>query len=343
MSKKPTYEELELRVKELEEESVMRRQAEDELRDSEKRSRAWLEHSPICTKIVDLDFNLQYMSSAGIKELQLDDITQYYGKPYPFDFYPESFRIRMTKNLKKARETGEIITQEASVVDINGNELWYYSTIVPVNDEKGRIEYTIVISIETTKRKQAEMELQKHRQRLEELVKERTVELEEEIDERKRTEEALRKSEQNLIAKTEDLEALNAALKVLLDKRQEEKIEIEEKILSNVRTLIEPYLAKLKQSNLPQSQKTLFNILESNLNEIISPFTQQLSSKYLNLSPTEIKVANLVKQEKTNKEIAEIQGVTSRAIAFHRGNIRKKLGLKNKKVNLKTYLMSLNL
>ncbi len=64
---------------------------------TEKRSSSWIEYSPVCTKIVDLDFNLQYMSSAGIEDLRIDDITQFYGKPYPFDFYPEPFRNLMAK------------------------------------------------------------------------------------------------------------------------------------------------------------------------------------------------------------------------------------------------------
>ena len=76
MADKPTYQELEQRVKELEKETIKRTHAEESLRDSEKRSRAWLEHSPVCTKIVDRDFNLQFMSSAGIEDLKIDDITK---------------------------------------------------------------------------------------------------------------------------------------------------------------------------------------------------------------------------------------------------------------------------
>ena len=162
------------------------------------------------------------------------------------------------------------------------------------------------------------------------------------ITDRKLAQSALIESEKELKIKAKDLEELNAALKVLLNKRQEDKEELEEGILSNVRTLIEPYIVKLKRSKLPQSQKTLLNILESNLNEIVSPFTRKLSSKYLNLTPTQIQVANLVKHGKTNKEISEILHVAGRTIAFHRENIRKKFDLTNKKTNLKTYLMSIN-
>ena len=143
------------RVEELTQEIVERKKVEKKLRRSEKRNRAWIEHSPVCTKIVDLDFNLQFMSTAGTKGLQIEDITKFYGKPYPFDFYPDSFKNRMSKNLRKAREIGKIVTQEASVVDINGNEVWYHSTIVPVNDDTGKIEYLMVVSVDTTEQNKA--------------------------------------------------------------------------------------------------------------------------------------------------------------------------------------------
>jgi PAS domain S-box-containing protein len=133
-----------------------RRRAEEKLKDAERRTRAWLEHSPVCTKIVDLDFNLQYMSSSGIKGLKIQDTAQLYGKPYPFDLYPGSFRRRITENLTRARDTGEVIALEGPVVDTEGNEHWYQSTIVPVHDTEGRVEYLIVVSIETTERKRVE-------------------------------------------------------------------------------------------------------------------------------------------------------------------------------------------
>ena len=98
--------------------------AQNELAFAEKRIRALLENSPVCTKIVDLDLNLQCMSSAGIKGFGIDDVTQFYGDPYPFSFYPGSFRNIMTANLQKAKKTDQVITQEAAVVDAKGNELW---------------------------------------------------------------------------------------------------------------------------------------------------------------------------------------------------------------------------
>ena len=141
----------------------VRKQTEILLRETELKSSIWLENSPVCTKIVDLDFNLQFMSSSGVKELKIDDITEFYGKPYPLHFYPDSFKIPMTNNLKKAKKTGEIIIQEASIVDVDGKELWYHSTIVPVNDDKGQLDYFMVVSLETTKRANLEKNLKSER------------------------------------------------------------------------------------------------------------------------------------------------------------------------------------
>lgn len=162
MSDKPSYEELMQRVIALEQVEYERKQAESKLARIEKKSRVWLEHSPICTKIIDLNLNLQYMSRAGIEGLGIEDITKLYGHPYPFDFYPDSFKKSMTANLLKAKETSEIVTQEAAVVDTNGNELWFHSTIVPVDDDDdGRINYLMVVSADTTECKRAEAVLRK--------------------------------------------------------------------------------------------------------------------------------------------------------------------------------------
>lgn len=126
------------------------------IRQLESKSNIWLENSPVCTKILDLYFNLQYMSSSGIREFKIDDITEFYGKPYPLSFYPDSFRIPMIKNLKRAKETGETRTQDAPTQDIEGNTLWYHSTIVPVYNDQRQLDYIMLVSLETTARKQGE-------------------------------------------------------------------------------------------------------------------------------------------------------------------------------------------
>ncbi len=89
--------------------------------------------------------------------------------------------------------------------------------------------------------------------------------------------------------------------------------------------------------------KTYLSIIRANLKDFISPFAHHLSSKYLNLTPTEIQVADLIKQGQSSKEIAALMKVSADAVAFHRANIRAKLEISGKKVNLRTYLQSLPL
>ena len=124
-------------------------------------------------------------------------------------------------------------------------------------------------------------------------------------------------------------------------KRERDKIELEENVLSNVKYSIDPYIQKLKKNNLNNNQKNILNIIEKNLNEIVSPMANKLLTDYNNLTPKEIQIANLIKAGKTTKEIAEIEGLSAKTIEFHRNNLREKLGLKNKKINLRSHLLSL--
>jgi DNA-binding CsgD family transcriptional regulator len=178
-------------------------------------------------------------------------------------------------------------------------------------------------------------------------VAERTAELAkanaqlaQEVEDRKRAETELRKREKELKAQSLHLEEVNTALRVLLKQRDDDKKELGASVSSNVRELISPYLDRLKKGRLAAVQKTLLDILESNLNNIISPFTSNLSAHIGNLTPTEIRVANLVKEGKTNKEIADVLLLSKNTVLFHRHNIRTKLGLRKSKKNLRSYLLS---
>ena len=142
--------------------------------------------------------------------------------------------------------------------------------------------------------------------------------------------------------KTKSFEETNIALKVLLKKRDEDKEEIQDNVMSNVKELIAPFLKKIKKTNLDDQQKTLIRIIESSLNEIISPFTRKMSLKYLNLTPTEIRIINIVKHGSPSKEIAELMNVSPRTVETHRKNIRRKIGLEGKRVNLRSFLLSLH-
>ncbi|SPD73253.1 hypothetical protein PITCH_A1740062 [uncultured Desulfobacterium sp.] len=160
------------------------------------------------------------------------------------------------------------------------------------------------------------------------------------ITTRKLAEKALKEREEELDAKNRSLEEMNTTLRVLLKRRDEDKVELEEKVILNIQELIVPYLEQLNMSRLDLKQKSLVSILKSNLEDIISPFVREVTTKFLKFTPTEIKIANLVKQGKTTKEIAGVLNLSIETIEFHRKNIRKKLGIKNTKGNLRTHLLA---
>ena len=143
-----------------------RKRAEEKLRDSEIKSRALLEGSPVCNKILDLDSRLQYMSSAGVQQLKIPDIESFYGRTYPSFLYPDSVRAPLVEHLERAK-AGETCSVECPLLDADGCEVWYHTTFVPARDDQGRIEFIIATSVNITERKRAEEDARVTRAQLE--------------------------------------------------------------------------------------------------------------------------------------------------------------------------------
>jgi DNA-binding CsgD family transcriptional regulator len=164
----------------------------------------------------------------------------------------------------------------------------------------------------------------------------------EEITALKLTEEALRHSKSAVEEQKQRLEETNIALKVLLRQREEDKLELEKNVLNNIKDLVFPYIEKLKKAPLRAKDKTNIEIIESHLNEVISPLLQRLVNLNILLTPQEMQVASLVKDGKSSKEIADVLNVSETTIHFHRKNLRNKFGLKKKSTNLRSYLLSMS-
>jgi PAS domain S-box-containing protein len=314
-----------------------RKKAEARIRDSEQRYRSFLESSPDPIVVYDMKGVATYVNPAFEQTFGLSR-QELLGKQ--IDFVPEACWPetkaaieRMLKGKKITMFETQRLTRDGRVLDVQISSTLF-------QDQNGRPVGNIVTLRDISARKKAENALQQYHGQLEELVQERTAELakanrrlEQQIEERKRAEAALR-------AQSSHLEEVNTALQVLLKKREEDRHEMQENVLSNVRELVIPYLMRLRRGRLEPRQVTLMEILQSNLDNIISPFISKLSSRYLNFTPAEIRVANLIKEGKTNKEIAEVLLISKNTVLFHRHRIRTKLDLKNKKINLRTHLLS---
>ena len=170
----------------------------------------------------------------------------------------------------------------------------------------------------------------------------RVVASHEEITALKLTEEALKKSQEELIEQKQSLEETNIAMKVLLKQREEDKLELEKKVLNNVKDLVLPYVEKLKNPRLKAKDRTLVDIIDTHLQDIISPLLQRFANAKILLTPQEMQVASLVKDGKTSKEIADVLNVSETTVNFHRKNLRVKFGLTNQRTNLRSYLLSIS-
>ncbi|UCH45445.1 MAG: PAS domain S-box protein [Nitrospiraceae bacterium] len=134
----------------------------------------------------------------------------------------------------------------------------------------------------------------------------------------------------------------NTALKVLLEQRVKDQSVTEQNILQNIRTLVFPYLTKLKSSTLSVEERAKVDLIESNLEEIISPFARKLTSRQMNFSARELEIADLIRSGKQGKEIARILNLSPETINTHRKAIRRKLGLTGKGSNLRSALISIS-
>jgi DNA-binding NarL/FixJ family response regulator len=179
-----------------------------------------------------------------------------------------------------------------------------------------------------------EQKLRESNERLEVKVKERTAELESTIG-------LLKETEKNLRIHAAELQESNTALKVLLKQRDRDRKEFENNILSNIKHLIMPYMEKLKKNRKMSDELDYLRIIDSNLREIVSPFSSKLSFKHLNFTPKEIMISDLIKDGKQDKDMMELLNISLDTVKAHRKNIRKKLGINNKKINLRTKLLSL--
>jgi PAS domain S-box-containing protein len=298
------------------------------INENEKRLKTIIDGSPIPTIVQDKNHIITHWNKAcedltGIpandvigNHIQLTE--KFFKQQILSNFLNNGVPIEEIENYYSTKCRQSDIVKDAHEVEVFFPKLgkkgkWLYLTAAFLKDSEENITGTIETLLDISTRKYAEKIQAKMHEALEKKVEDRTRELQE----------------------------INTALEVLLKKREKDKQELEERVAYNIKEVLEPHLKMLKDTPLDKHQKIYLEILESNFQEISSPFLQTLSDTMQKLTPTEIQVINLIKQNKSSKQIADYMGISPRTIEFHRDNIREKFGIKNQKINLKTYLMSM--
>jgi PAS domain S-box-containing protein len=302
---KPSYEELEQRVKALEKETVKHQKAERALLESEEKYRLLIENQTDMIVKLDTEGRLIFVSPSYCETFDKSEEDLLGTRFMPLIHEEDREAVtRAISDVYKPPYTG-YVEERAMTKDGWSWQAWLNTAVL---NEKGEVESIIAVGRN--------------------------------IDSRKRAEQALQASEAALKFQAEELKQVNTALRVLLRQRDKDKVELEEKVFLNVRELVMPHLEKLQKITSDPKQKAYLNILQSNLNEIVSPFAHRLSSKYSTLTPTEIQMAFLIRDGKTTKEIADLLNLSHRTVESHRQSIRMKMGIRNRRANLRSHLLS---
>jgi PAS domain S-box-containing protein len=152
---------------------------------------------------------------------------------------------------------------------------------------------------------------------------------------------ALEASQESLQRQAQALEDANTALRVILEQRNRDRRELEHTIVANAETLIVPLLQTLRRRLASTPEAIYVDAAVQNLRELTEPFAQALDALAggeVHLSRREREIANLIRAGKSSQEIAEALFVSPATVAFHRKNLRRKLGLPPRGPSLAAHL-----
>lgn len=288
-----------------------RREMEKALAESEERYRTFLQSFLGIFHQADLDFSPQFFHGA-VKDITGHEEEDFTSGRVRWDrlIHPRDMKSIVRASQALLREMpGSSEEREYRIRHRDGHTVWVHEIINNACGENGRPRLVRGAIYDITERKTRELVL-------------------------KRREAELRK-------KTGDLKDLNTALKILVQKRGEVKKELEDNMAANIKELVLPYLEKLSGSGLDRRQESFTRSAVSALEQMSTGFARELSSPLLGLTPMEIRVAHLVREGRPTKEIAQMLHLSKSTIDTHRDHIREKLSIKNRKTNLRAFLLNL--
>ncbi len=277
---------------------------EEQLRKNGEKFRTFYNKTPVMLHSIDKNGNLDSVSDYWLEKTGYSRNEVIGNKPY--DFLTKDSRAKAKKYIPQLFLVGKINDVHYQFVCKNGDIIDVLLSSVVEYDSDGEVLMALAVINDITQ-----------------LIK---------------IENELKNASNDIRKKAARLEELNIALKVLLEQRGEEKIQLEKQILEKMNVLIKPYFEKLKREMLPDQTNTLIDIIQSNCDEIFEPLSRDLGVETLGLSSAEMQIIDLIKSGKSTKEIASLLSISESTAYTHRKNIRKKIGLRGEKTNLETFL-----
>lgn len=166
----------------------------------------------------------------------------------------------------------------------------------------------------------------------------RFIALVRDITNRRRTENQLRQLAEELKAEREMLKEKNIALKQILDHIENQKKNYRRRLTQELKGAVRPYLSRLKRNaNLPTKDVEELQLM---IETILSRGSEESEDRLESLTPREKEICAMITDGLSSKEISERLVLSPATIHKHREQIRRKLGITNKRVNLSNFLKS---
>jgi PAS domain S-box-containing protein len=159
------------------------------------------------------------------------------------------------------------------------------------------------------------------------------------VTERKQAEDLLKQTADELQKQKEILTEKNIALKQILDHIESKTQDYRRKICRNLDEDLLPAMQRLKRK-ADSAFKGEIEALEVAIKNILSKDLDDFKSRKSKLTPREMDICEMIKNGMSSKQICDQLNLSLVTVHKHREQIRKKLGITNKNINLSTYLRS---
>ncbi len=276
-----------------------------ELTKAMERLRSVFDSSPDSITVTDADAIIIDCNQATVDNLGYASTEELIGKS-ALETIAKKDHKRALKNLNIVTEKGSVHNIEYEVVRKDRGTFAANISVSVIKDAAGNRTGFVAIAQNITQRKQAEI--------------------------------ALKESETKLREQKLALEQKNIALREIIAQIEIEKRKIKDDIATNASTILSPILKKLKTD---KSTEKYIDLLRHHIEELTSSLSGRLMDIGTKLTAREVEICNMIKGGLSNKDISHLLSISIQTVEGHRKNIRKKLGLKNKGINLTSYLRGL--
>lgn len=123
----------------------------------------------------------------------------------------------------------------------------------------------------------------------------------------------------------------------MMNRVYSEKLRMAFYFQTNVDQLVVPMLRTIKERAGDEVSSDV-SLVQKRLANIVSPFMSQLAESFSDLTRRETEICQFIKEGLTTKEISSTLNTSTETVRHQRKSIRKKLGISNDEVNLRSYL-----